>query len=443
VNVWEQLFTPKGMTAFMVAIVGAAVGLAYVRAVTGTGDESVALEGRRRDLQDEHTAIIEALKALELEQAKLDPAAFIEEKAALVARGAAVLRALDTSDETAAPSEDPLVAEIRKRRDEVGHATYDAALASVVGTPAIAPVWRGALTALLVVAVVGGLSYSARDASVARRGDAPMTGGTAAMGGPVADPRADALNARITADPNDIEALNGLTDLAIAQGDLTGAMDWNKRAYAADPSNLGAIVNKGLLAAAVGMHTRALDLFEEALGVDPNHAGALKFKGIVLMETGDLPGARSALEASLAVAPDTMARRALERVNTLEGGGAAPPPRPAPAAPGSPVATGTITLADGILPDGTETLYVSLRALGGGPPLAAKRLAPGPFPMELSLTTADAIAMGGAPRPFPDRMKLSVRIDRDGNPMTKDFLATFEAEIDRGVSGLAVSLASP
>ena len=62
---------------------------------------------------------------------------------------------------------------------------------------------------------------------------------------------------------------------------------------------------------------------------------------------------------------------------------------------------------------------MSVRAPGGGPPLAALRLPPGPFPMDFEITTANAIAMGGAPRPFPDTLMLSVRVDRDGDPISK------------------------
>jgi len=39
--------------------------------------------------------------------------------------------------------------------------------------------------------------------------------------------------------------------------------------------------------------------------------------------------------------------------------------------------------------------------------------------MDFQVTTANAIAMGGAPRPFPDTMLLSVRIDKDGDPISK------------------------
>jgi hypothetical protein len=42
--------------------------------------------------------------------------------------------------------------------------------------------------------------------------------------------------------------------------------------------------------------------------------------------------------------------------------------------------------------------------------------------MEVEITTHDAISMGGAPRPFPERMSVNVRFDGDGNAMTKEGL---------------------
>lgn len=93
---------------------------------------------------------------------------------------------------------------------------------------------------------------------------------------------------------------------------------------------------------------------------------------------------------------------------------------PAPASP--VVVSGTLKVD----PARTETvssakaLYVSVRDPAGGPPLAALKLAPGPFPMAFEITEANAIPMGGGPRPFPAKVDLSIRLDADGDPMSKD-----------------------
>ena len=67
-----------------------------------------------------------------------------------------------------------------------------------------------------------------------------------------------------------------------------------------------------------------------------------------------------------------------------------------------------------------KTLFVSVRDPAGGPPLAALKLAPGPFPLKFMVTEADAIPMGGVSRPFPAKVDLTIRLDADGDPLSKD-----------------------
>ena len=90
-----------------------------------------------------------------------------------------------------------------------------------------------------------------------------------------------------------------------------------------------------------------------------------------------------------------------------------------------------------------STIYVSVKD-GPGPPLAAKKLPVGPFPMEFTLTMADRPPMA-ASRPMPAAFDVTVRADLDGNAMTKDpsepiFLAPGTA---KGTTGLVVTLATP
>ena len=60
---------------------------------------------------------------------------------------------------------------------------------------------------------------------------------------------------------------------------------------------------------------------------------------------------------------------------------------------------------------------VSLRQAGvPGPPLAAKKLPPGPFPLSFTLTEADRPMANG---PVPDELEVQVTLDADGDPMSK------------------------
>ena len=66
--------------------------------------------------------------------------------------------------------------------------------------------------------------------------------------------------------------------------------------------------------------------------------------------------------------------------------------------------------------EAADTIYVIARKGQGGPPLAVKKLGVTPFPIAFELTERD-VMMGG---PFEGDVDLSVRIDKDGDAMTKN-----------------------
>jgi hypothetical protein len=84
------------------------------------------------------------------------------------------------------------------------------------------------------------------------------------------------------------------------------------------------------------------------------------------------------------------------------------------------VVGGTLSVDPGRSISEATTLFVSVRDPAGGPPLAALKLAPGPFPLKFVVTEANAILMGGVARPFPAKVDLTIRLDKDGDPLTKD-----------------------
>lgn len=130
------------------------------------------------------------------------------------------------------------------------------------------------------------------------------------------------------------------------------------------------------------------------------------------------------------------------------GGPAAAASKPAAAAAAAPktkgaiLAQGTIKLAKGAKAVG-KMIFVSLRPIEAkGPPIAAMRLPPGPFPMPFALTEANIVAMGGQKREVPPEFKLKVALDTDGNPMVKspeDLI--FEVTANKGAKGLEMVLA--
>lgn len=127
--------------------------------------------------------------------------------------------------------------------------------------------------------------------------------------------------------------------------------------------------------------------------------------------------------------------------------GSTPTTPPAPPAAAPPAAGASLSLAGTVVYDGVvsgQAVFVSVKDPSHpGPPLAAKKLAPGPFPLAFTLTDADLMGMGGA-RPVPATVALTVRLDGDGDAMTKDAsepIATVETAAS--ATGLTLTLATP
>jgi hypothetical protein len=102
-----------------------------------------------------------------------------------------------------------------------------------------------------------------------------------------------------------------------------------------------------------------------------------------------------------------------------------------------------VIAGDGVAAGGEGVLFVIARSEGGGPPLAVKRLPIGPFPLAFEIGPADVMIAG---RPFSGPITLSARVDRDGNPMTRDpgdALATLPAPVEPGARDVELRLERP
>ena len=266
-----------------------------------------------------------------------------------------------------------------------------------------------------------------------------MTGGTpsaAPMAAPQQGPdfrsMAAPLEARVAQNPKDVDALNELTQISLSAGDAAGAMKWNQQAYEADPGNDDATVYKGVMAAMVGLADRALTLFDEVIERNPEHPRAVTYKGLLLLEQNRGEEAVPWLEKAVALQPGNPAlQTALARAKgepapaaTAPQNGPRPSATPTGGDPGELVVRLQLSLSDdaasAVQPG--QLLFVSVRDPAGGPPLAAKRIPDPSFPMTVEIRGSDAIAMGGAPRPFPPTLSLSARLDGDGNAMTREDL---------------------
>jgi len=458
---WAIWGTP--LAVFASAMVLGLMVLAATR--ESSTDNRIADEGDKRDLDEDRASAIQALKELEMDRGKLSPEAYERERTALLARGGAAGRELDTTaakdplpdlgddlqklfqmildfdgDGTHTEEEkvQGLASFLEAQRAWMTDASIHDALqraglredAAPSSQGGIAPAWKGALSATLLFAIGGALLYNANSDSVPRREGASMTGNQdlgmpAQPGNPPWMAMAEDLEQRHAADPTNIDLANELTQLYMSAGDPGKAMEFNRKAFEIDAKDPTAQTYKAVLAAMVGMTDRAIEGLEKVLVEHPEHVKALTYLGLILLQADRVEEAIATLERAVALQPGVMPlQQALDRARQRAGMAPAPPagrrPMPAPATGGDLVLGGTLDIDDPARVTGSEILFVSVRAPGGGPPLAALRLAPGPFPMDFQVTTANAIAMGGAPRPFPETLLLSVRIDKDGDPISKD-----------------------
>jgi Tfp pilus assembly protein PilF len=378
-------------------------------------DRGVAVEGRTIDLTSTRDAMLETLRQLEIERPKMTPAEYEHERSLLLARGARALEALDqpaTTPEVPAPT---------------------AATAPGAVRSGLSPEWRGALAMLVVVLVVVGLWSLLNREATPRREGANMTGNQDLAGAedPKQSPefvaRKQELEAQLAADPNNVETLNQLTFLFLRVGDPAGGGPYNERALTANPKDLDARGWHGVLAAFSGREDEAMADFDTVLAESPNHPLATVYKGMLLLQRGQAAEAIPYLERAVAASPGNPgAMRALEQARNMVGmtppatGGA---PGGTPAIDAQVIVQGTIAIdpsSPAIPPN--AMLFWSVREPGRpGPPVAADRAAPGfQLPMTFSLTTAQIRAMPGAATTLPAVVDLTVRVDGDGNAMTRE-----------------------
>lgn len=378
--------------------------------------------GIRRDLDQGKSSVLAELRQLELEERKLDPSDYQRERAALIARGATYLEQLEQVNPMSDGDPNELVKRLLDLQNEAGEEPFLTALQQLglhqAPQSRMGAEWRGALFALSAVAVGALMFFMAADESRLRVGDEPMTG-TSSSPPPAASSTRAQLEAKLATNPQDVTTINQLTQLSLGENDLGAAQNYNQQALTAEPTDRDARMYRAVLAGLVGMHERSISYLDELLAEDPNFAAALSYKGIIAVEAGMYEVAIPALEKAIAIQGNHPAlESALRRAQA--GGSAEDLTPPPPKAASSLVASGKLELGAGAAPPPAgATLFIAVRDPAGGPPLAAqKRTAQ--FPQDFEITSDDAIAMGGQPRPFPPQVKLVIRVDTDGNAMTRE-----------------------
>jgi len=214
---------------------------------------------------------------------------------------------------------------------------------------------------------------------------------------------------------------------AFSKQDFPKAIEAFKRVLAEDPNNPEAHTYMGYILVQAGHGDGALMAFDKALLQAPNFPMALWGKGMVLyQDKKDYAGARQVLEQLLSLIPAGEERNEVVKVlATIPTQGGATTPSTASekgsAAPSSSAQiSGKISidakLKGGIDPNAALFIIARPATGGGGPPLAVKKIDRPTFPVDYTLSQ-DNVMMQGTP--FTGKINLTVRLDKDGNPVTR------------------------
>jgi cytochrome c-type biogenesis protein CcmH len=240
------------------------------------------------------------------------------------------------------------------------------------------------------------------------------------------------------ASPGDVPGLLAQGRAAFEKQQLPVAIEAFKRVLAAEPNQPEAHSYMGLILAQAGHYDGAMMAFEKALSVEPNLTLALWGKGMLLYRVKqDLPAARQTLEKLLPLLPageeKNEVQKTLLEIN-LPSSKPAGVPKPKEAAPrpdtaqapakqaqvGGGAVQGVITIDAKMKSkaDGKAALFIIARSGGaaGGPPVAVKKIERPVFPVTYTLGPEDVMMKG---MPLSGKIAISVRLDADGDAMTR------------------------
>jgi tetratricopeptide (TPR) repeat protein len=213
---------------------------------------------------------------------------------------------------------------------------------------------------------------------------------------------------------------------AFAKQDWPKAIENFKKVLAADPNQPEAHTYMGFILVQAGHADGALMAFDKALAITPDLAMALWGKGMTLYQgKQDHAAAKPVFQRLLQIMPAGEERAEVEKVlaqiSQTDNKPAAPSQATAAATKSSDQISGTITVDSKLKAaiDNRSALFIIARPDGaaGGPPLAVKKIDRPVFPLSYSLG-ADNVMMQG--RPFSGKVSISVRLDKDGNAMTRE-----------------------
>ena len=386
-------------------VLGASSVVAAIIVMSMKGEETGS--GREAELLARKDQLMEALRELDADKSKMSDDAYTEQREAYLAEASDVLAALDGQEDTAAEPKAPMTVSNQ--------------------------VWMYAIGTVLFFGLVGKLIV---DYSAPRREGGVMTGAsmddasTAEAEAMFAEwdrkrtERQENARAAIEKNPEDLDALNILTYEALLVRDMQSAMTFMEKVRAVDPRDPDFMVHLAILQMTVGMTDRAEIGFAQALQERPRMPKALLWKGYMLSATEQKVEALEVLQSikhEFSIPEEQYFYEGL--ISDLN--------RP-------PALISGIINAEGTMPQGT-LFVVAKRSPAGGMPVAVQKVVNPTFPMKFELGPADMM-MGGE---WPENVYLEVRLDKDGNAMTKgedDINSEMQGPLPKDSHELSVTL---
>lgn len=215
---------------------------------------------------------------------------------------------------------------------------------------------------------------------------------------------------------------------AFGNQEFPKAIEAFKKVLSADPNNPEAHSYMGFILVQAGHGDGALMAFDKALSQAPNFPMALWGKGMVLYQgKKDYAGAREILERLLNLVPPGEERNEIVKVlaeipatGGMANGAKATEKTTAAASSSSAQISGKITIDAKLKAsiDPNAALFIIAHPAGGagGPPLAVKKIDRPTFPLDYTLSQENVMMQG---IPFTGKINLTVRLDKDGNPVTR------------------------
>lgn len=414
----EFSWTPPLVVLALGAVAGAVV--VSLRSHRKPGPD-VGVTGRRvsetSDLQRRYDAVIR----------RLSEGVSPEEKNAVELEAARILMEMESADQKR-PVSPVAERERAKTRPDA---------------PRAASAITGFVYGVLAMATLGGLFYLASQGSAERPQGGSLTGGntmgsSAASAEPPTDAAAEAalkaLEESVRRTPTDVAQRVELTRAYLQRRDLMKVFDQTQAILEIEPGQPHALTYQALVRVAMGQADQAETMLVDAIGKNPGIEDAYIHLAIARLQLGNRQGAEAAIQAGQKQFPEDreLLANVLEQITSaaLKEGGAAPPvdDHDRPEAPASPAATSPSAGAGSVvvvvdLPRGMTVapgavLFVMAREAGfdSGPPAAVKRVPAVNFPITVTLSEKDSMAGES----LPGLLRIDARIDRDGDPLSKD-----------------------